>query len=80
MIRVWNYNKSRIHSSRGARFVEMALDGKLIFIGEIARASGVLSKEDPYGDIILFTTDEDILTLVANHDFTYEVIICLFVC
>lgn len=34
---IQNYNKSRIHSSRGVRFVEMALDGKLIFIGEIAR-------------------------------------------
>lgn len=73
MIRIWNYNKSRIHSTRGARFIEMALDGKLIFIGEIARASGVLSKEDPYGDIILFTTDEDILLNIANNDFTYEV-------
>ena len=73
MIRIWNYNKSRIHSTRGARFVEMALGGKLIFIGEIARASGVLSNEDPYGDTILFTTDENILTLVATNDFTYEV-------
>lgn len=73
MIRIWNYNKSRIHSTRGARFVEMALDGRLIFIGEIARASGVLSSEDPYGDTILFTMDEDILELVALNDFTYEV-------
>jgi len=73
MIRIWNYNKSRIHSTRGARFVELALDGKLIFIGEIARASGVLSSDDPYGDTILFTTDEDILERVANNDFTYEV-------
>ena len=32
-----NYNKSRIHSSRGAREVELHLDGKLIFRGEIAR-------------------------------------------
>eukprot|EP00111_Clytia_hemisphaerica_P015485 TCONS_00045727-protein len=73
MIRVWNYNKSRIHSSRGARFVEMALDGKLVFIGEIARASGVLSAEDPYGDTILFTTDEDILELVSENDELYVI-------
>ena len=26
MIRVWNYNKSRIHSYRGARYVELLLD------------------------------------------------------
>lgn len=43
MVRVWNYNKSRIHSFRGAREVEMSLDGRCIFRGEIAKASGTLS-------------------------------------
>lgn len=43
MIRVWNYNKSRIHSFRGAREMEMSLDGRCIFRGEIAKASGTLS-------------------------------------
>lgn len=43
MIRVWNYNKSRIHSFRGVREVEMLLDGRCIFRGEIAKASGTLS-------------------------------------
>ena len=32
-----NYNKSRIHSYRGARDIEMYLDGQMIFKGEIAR-------------------------------------------
>lgn len=43
MIRVWNYNKSRIHSFRGVKDVEMLLDGRCIFRGEIAKASGTLS-------------------------------------
>lgn len=43
MVRIWNYNKSRIHSFRGAREVEMCLDGRCIFRGEIAKASGTLS-------------------------------------
>lgn len=43
MIRVWNYNKSRIHSFRGAREMEILLDGSFIFKGEIAKASGTLS-------------------------------------
>lgn len=43
MIRVWNYNKSRIHSFRGVREVDMLLDGRYIFRGEIAKASGTLS-------------------------------------
>lgn len=43
MIRVWNYNKSRIHSFRGVKEVEMVLDGMCIFRGEIAKAAGTLS-------------------------------------
>lgn len=42
MVRVWNYNKSRIHSFRGVREVDMLLDGQRIFRGEIAKASGTL--------------------------------------
>lgn len=42
MVRVWNYNKSRIHSFRGVRDVDMLLDGRRIFRGEIAKASGTL--------------------------------------
>jgi len=42
LIRIWNYNKNRIHSSRGAREVAIWLDTKLIFMGEIERASGDL--------------------------------------
>ncbi|XP_068160932.1 katanin-interacting protein isoform X2 [Antennarius striatus] len=43
MIRLWNYNKSRIHSFRGVKEVEILLDGGCIFRGEIAKASGTLS-------------------------------------
>ena len=32
-IRIWNYNKSRIHASRGAKDVEIMLDDALIFRG-----------------------------------------------
>lgn len=40
MLRLWNCNTSRTHSSRGIRYVEMMLDNILIFKGEIKRASG----------------------------------------
>uniref|UniRef100_A0A673G2I0 KATNIP domain-containing protein n=1 Tax=Sinocyclocheilus rhinocerous TaxID=307959 RepID=A0A673G2I0_9TELE len=73
MIRVWNYNKSRIHSFRGAREMEIILDGRCIFRGEIAKASGTLSGElDQFGDTILFTTDDDILEAMAQFDDTFE--------
>jgi hypothetical protein len=28
-IRVWNYNKSRIHASRGGKYIEIHLDGQV---------------------------------------------------
>uniref|UniRef100_A0A8C2X6D1 Katanin interacting protein n=1 Tax=Cyclopterus lumpus TaxID=8103 RepID=A0A8C2X6D1_CYCLU len=72
MIRVWNYNKSRIHSFRGVKEVEMLLDGRCIFRGEIAKASGTLSGElDQFGDTILFTTDDEILEAMSHYDETF---------
>lgn len=35
MIRIWNYNKSRIHSYRGVRGVRISLNGVVIFEGEV---------------------------------------------
>ncbi|XP_049336022.1 katanin-interacting protein isoform X2 [Astyanax mexicanus] len=72
MIRIWNYNKSRIHSFRGVREVEMMLDGRCIFRGEIAKASGTLTGGlDQFGDTILFTTDDDILEAMSRFDDTF---------
>nr|XP_020461816.1 protein KIAA0556 homolog isoform X2 [Monopterus albus] len=72
MIRVWNYNKSRIHSFRGVKEVEMLLDGRCIFRGEIAKASGTLSGGlDQFGDTILFTTDDEILEAMSHYDETF---------
>uniref|UniRef100_H3AUB4 Katanin interacting protein n=1 Tax=Latimeria chalumnae TaxID=7897 RepID=H3AUB4_LATCH len=73
MIRIWNYNKSRIHSFRGVKDVEIILDGKSIFKGEIAKASGTLSGAlEQFGDTILFTTDDGILEAVSQYDETFD--------
>ncbi|XP_051789759.1 katanin-interacting protein [Erpetoichthys calabaricus] len=73
MIRIWNYNKSRIHSFRGVKDIQMLLDGKCIFKGEIAKASGTLSGAlEQFGDTILFTTDDDILEAMSRHDDTFD--------
>ncbi|EDQ90700.1 uncharacterized protein MONBRDRAFT_16141 [Monosiga brevicollis MX1] len=66
-LRLWNYNQSRIHSHRGARQVSMRLDKKCIFTGEIRQASGHMGLNDPdgFGDLILFTTDEQCLHTMA---------------
>ncbi|NXP48620.1 K0556 protein, partial [Heliornis fulica] len=73
MIRIWNYNKSRIHSFRGVKDIIMVLDEQCIFKGEIAKASGTLSgAPENFGDTILFTTDDDILEAIYCHDETYD--------
>ncbi|XP_055507196.1 katanin-interacting protein [Leucoraja erinacea] len=72
MIRIWNYNKSRIHSFRGIKDVEISLNGKFIFKGEIAKASGTLGGAlEQFGDTILFTTDDDILDAMSQYDETF---------
>ncbi|KAK7872869.1 hypothetical protein R5R35_006736 [Gryllus longicercus] len=77
MIRIWNYNKSRIHSYRGARDVEISLDGVKIFRGEIARAcGGILGGTEAFGDTILFTTDEQILESMSHFDNSFSNVWC----
>lgn len=52
LLRIWNYNKSRIHCFRGAKDVEIKLDDNLIFTGEIAKASGeILNTINSLGDV-----------------------------
>ncbi|KAJ1527608.1 hypothetical protein ONE63_007571 [Megalurothrips usitatus] len=73
MLRIWNYNKSRIHSFRGAKDVEIFLDDMLIFRGEIARACGAIQgTTDAFGDTILFTTDETILEFISRYDKSFD--------
>ncbi|NXA09629.1 K0556 protein, partial [Sapayoa aenigma] len=73
MIRIWNYNKSRIHSFRGVKDIIMLLDEQCIFKGEIAKASGTLAgAPEHFGDTILFTTDDDILEAIYCYDETYD--------
>lgn len=69
MIRIWNYNKSRVHTFRGVKELIMYLDDQVIFYGEIKRALG-LESQDPmdFCETILFTTNDDILELVAKND------------
>ncbi|XP_065215223.1 katanin-interacting protein-like isoform X1 [Planococcus citri] len=76
MIRIWNYNKSRIHSYRGVKNIRIKLDNTCIFCGEIARASGeILGSLNSFGDTILYTLDEEILEKMSENDDSFEAII-----
>jgi hypothetical protein len=61
MIRIWNYNKSRIHAHRGAQDVTIELDGERIFAGSIAKAQGGSEGAEETAEHILFTTEQEIV-------------------
>lgn len=61
MIRVWNYNKSRIHAHRGAQDVTIELDGERIFAGTIAKATGLTEGAEEAAEHILFTTEQGVI-------------------
>jgi hypothetical protein len=75
MARLFNYNKSRIHSYRGVRWVRLCLDGRRIFEGEVKKAPGhVPSFPSPSAALtdvcehILFTADPEILERIEEND------------
>ncbi|CAD7943954.1 unnamed protein product [Amoebophrya sp. A25] len=70
MIRIWNYNKSRLHASRGCRTMEIFLDENPIFFGEIRRATGQLDAPEELCEHLLFLTEdhEDILEKIEERD------------
>jgi len=41
MMRIWNYNHSRVHATRGVREMAMRLDGLEIFRGEVALSNAL---------------------------------------
>ncbi|KAF7492974.1 Uncharacterized protein SSS_02119 [Sarcoptes scabiei] len=73
LIRIWNLNKSRVHSYGGVRLVKFLLDDQTIFFGEIAKANGNLNGSlENFGDTILFTTDDDVLEQISHQDISFQ--------
>ena len=68
MVRLWNYNKSRIHSFCGVRDVEMVLDGIRIFKGEIRKSPGDAKTLSDLAENVFFTADEAVLGRIEAHD------------
>ena len=70
-VRIWNYNKSRIHSHRGAKEVELLLDETCVFHEDIQKAPGIASEAWQGAESILFTTDEQTLQNIEMFDSKY---------
>uniref|UniRef100_A0A0K0ECN5 KATNIP domain-containing protein n=1 Tax=Strongyloides stercoralis TaxID=6248 RepID=A0A0K0ECN5_STRER len=68
MIRIYNFNKSRVDMMLGVRFIEIRLDNLPIFSGEISTSFGLSDGNGTIGDTILFTTSNEILEEVRKND------------
>lgn len=66
MIRVWNYNRNRVHARRGIKHLEIRLDQKVIFSNEIVCGQG--DKSHPAVEPIIFTTEEEVFDRIAQND------------
>lgn len=72
IIRIWNYNKSRIHSFRGAKDLEIFIDNSLIFKGEIQKAPGRILDADQYCEYLVFTREEGIIRRIETFDWVKD--------
>jgi protein JBTS26 len=72
LIRIWNYNKSRIHSFRGAKDLEIHMDRVMIFKGEINKAPGRILDADQYCEYILLTKEEGIIRRIDANDWVKD--------
>uniref|UniRef100_A0A0N5BPA2 DUF4457 domain-containing protein n=1 Tax=Strongyloides papillosus TaxID=174720 RepID=A0A0N5BPA2_STREA len=72
MIRIYNFNKSRVDMMLGVRFIEIRLDNLPIFSGEISTSFGLSDGYGTIGDTILFTTSDEILEEVRKNDISLK--------
>ena len=68
LIRIWNYNKSRIHSSRGVKTIRIFLDDLKIFEGDITKAPGCMESAEQYCEYIVLTENIDLLEKISSND------------
>ena len=74
MIRVWNYNCSRTHASKGVREIIIAdyEDKQLLFGGCLRKASGMLMKPKLNFESIFFVREKRDLAKIAGNDWLYN--------
>ena len=69
LIRIWNFNKSRIHSLRGVKSLKIVSDSKdSIFSGEISKAPGCMETAEQFCEYIVLTKSEETLAKIAKND------------
>lgn len=68
MMRIWNYNKCRTHSTRGARSITVKLDNNIIYNGDIKQAPGTMANIDECRESLYFTNDPMIRNEIEQYD------------
>ena len=68
IVRVWNFNTSRVGSSCGVRGIRLLLDDIEIFRGEVPQASGQLTRALDSCGTVLLTKREAILQHIMRQD------------
>ena len=73
LIRLWNYNCSRIHASKGVKecIISDYENKLLLFAGKIRKATGSLTKPLKNCESVIFTTNKNILMDLAKNDWFY---------
>ena len=74
MLRIWNYNKSRAHSFRGARDIVIKLDDIKIFEGEISMAPGSIRDAHNQCEYLMFTANESTIATIEKGDWLNRII------
>ena len=59
-LRLWNYNASRAHTTRGARKVEVRLGGERLRAVELRQASGIVAGAVDHATVLDFTEDPEV--------------------
>lgn len=74
MIRIWNYNRSRIHSIRGIKKIVITdIEHEiLLFCGDIKKASGNTRNPFKNFESIFFTENKNIISQIAKNDWFFN--------
>ena len=73
LIRIWNYNCSRIHAAKGVKDIMITNyeDTNLLFAGRIRKASGFLTRPRKNFEALTFTMEKSVLAEIARNDWLY---------
>jgi hypothetical protein len=71
LIRIWNYNKDRVHTARGVREFALKLDGALLVFGELAKAGGEAADPGANAEWLVFCRQE-LFVQIEAHDWLHK--------